>query len=405
MVMRCLSLFLLLSIQFPLASQSAQIKWDDPDPAEQVSMATPANKSIAIAVKDIKTKKSIPFFTVDFTSCGHPVYESNGDGVFSMEAQEGFACYIRIAKSGYSNLDLMVDYVDLPGDGKTYTVFLSRSPNSFSGHVRDTVDGNLYLADAQVELKALSSDYVQQVETSAQGEFSLYLTPDTEYELQVSHPQYLPYVEKFKTGSNLDGHEIKRLYVQKRERDIVRAGLGTEVVVGKKNRSIDKIHYYSVQVLAKEKAAVNLEDYRALKRYGEVFEVHDGFSSKIRVGKYFDRGVAEEALKMIRQLDPYKDAFLTQYLPPKSNPDKSAVSEEKGYMVRLASYLNAEMFDGSVIDELGEITSVRKDEWTIMLLHGFKTIDDAKRAAEKVRKLGFQAAYAVHYDGESMLKL
>ena len=403
--MRCISLLCLICFHLSIASQSAQIQWDDPKSTEKISALTPAHRSVAIAVKDIKTKKNIPFFTIDFTSCGHPVYESNGEGLFSMEAQEGFACYIRIAKSGYSNLDLMVDYVDLPRDGKTYTVFLSRSPNSFSGHVRDTVKGNLYLANAQVELKALSSEYVQQVETSAQGEFSLYLTPETDYEIQVSHPEYLPFKEKFRTGATLNGRAIKRLYVQRIEQGVVRAGLGTEVVVGKKNRTIDKINYYSVQVVAKERDAVDLEDYRELKRYGEVFEVHDGHSSKIRVGKYFDRGVAEDALKMIRQQNPYKDAFLTQYLPPKATVDILPKPEIKGYMVRLASYLNAELFDGSMIEQLGSITSVRKDEWTIMLLQGYKTIDDAKLAAEKVRKLGFQAAYAVHYDGESMLKL
>jgi hypothetical protein len=148
--MRTFPGLIMLLITLMSSAQTASLT-DSFMPMESSIAMNAITKKIQITVKDMKTKESIPFFTVDFSSCGHPFYESSNDGLFSMETVEGFACYVRIAKRGYTNLDLMVDYDDIPGVGKTYNIYLSRSPNSFSGHVRDTMGGNLYVSGAKIE--------------------------------------------------------------------------------------------------------------------------------------------------------------------------------------------------------------------------------------------------------------
>lgn len=374
-------------------------------PVEKVK---PLTKNVQILVKDIKSKEQIPFFTIDFTSCGHPVYESNADGLFSMETIEGFECYVRIAKRGYSNLDLKVDYDEIPISGKTYNIYLSKSPNSFNGHVRDTSGGNLYLADARIELTSLQNQFTQRVESNRQGEFSVYLAPRTDYRLRVQHPDYHPYERTFTTGNELDGHEINRLFVNRIGSKKIAPRLGSEVSVVRKDRKLEGINYYSVQILAKLSDQIDLDAFKDLETYGEVFIEEQGLISKVKVGKFFDRQVAEKMLSMIRSKTNYKDAFLTQYLAGNKHherQEKEIHTKEEGYMVRLASYLNPELFDGSKVESLGEITSVQKNEWTIMLLSGFDRLDDAKRVVVAVRELGFRSAHVVQYEGSILVNV
>ncbi len=389
-----------------LAGQTASIS-DITHPEKTMENTIKAGKKVQISVRDMKTRERIPFFTVDFTSCGHPVYESNAEGLFSLETVDGFECYIRIAKRGYANLDLLVDHDEIPTEGKTFNIYLSRSPNSFSGHVRDTAGNNLYLAGAKIELRSTQNDHIQLVESNQQGEFSLYLTPETDYTLQIRHPDYLPFEHRFRTGSILDGHEIKRFYVNRIDHKKIPSGLGTEIGVVRKDQKLEGINYYSVQVLAKHSEEVDPGDFKELSKFGEVFVEKEGGVTKVKVGKFFDRAVAERTLTKIRFNTIYKDAFLSQYLAGnkyRQKSDRVIPTREEGYLVRLASYLNPEMFDGSKLENLGHVTSVQKNEWTIMLLAGFSRLDDAKEAAEKVRDLGFKSAHVVRYEGAALVK-
>lgn len=400
-----ISLFFLI-LPFLSSSQTAALSNDLLK--DELTADKPLAKQVKITVRDMRTKETIPFFTIDFTSCGHPVYESNGQGIFSMETVEGFACFVRIAKRGYANLDLMVDYDQIQGDQKTYNVYLSRSPNYYRGHVRDTVGGNLYLSGARLELRAKQNDYVQRVESDVQGEFAFYLTPETDYELKITHPDYHPFQKRFTTGKELDGFEIKRLFVNRIDYKKIPSGLGTEVGVVRKDRKLDGINYYSIQIMAKHNHEVDLKSFKDLEQYGEIFIEKDGLVSKVKVGKYFDRTQAEHILSRIRSKPAYQDAFLTQYLAGNKNHakrDRKIETREEGFMVRLASYLNPEMFDGSKVSDLGKITSVQKNEWTIMLLAGFDHVDEAKSAAEKVRQLGFRSAHVVQYKGTNLEKV
>jgi hypothetical protein len=390
-----------------LSAQTASLS-DSFIPADSPIALNPVTKKVQITVKDMKTKERIPFFTIDFSSCGHPVYESNNEGLFSMETVEGFACYVRIAKRGYANLDLMVDYDEIPGDGKTYNIFLSRSPNSFSGHIRDTVAGNLYVSGAKIELRSLQDKYIQRVESNNQGEFSIYLTPDTDYEVFVQHPDYHPYESKFRTGSELDGRELKRIYISRIDHKKIPSGLGTEVAVVRKDKRLEGINYYSVQILAKHSTEIDLSGFKDLQQYGEVFQEKDGLVSKVKVGKFFDRSVAEKALSLIKNKPAYQDAFLTQSLAGNMNHkkrEKIIQTREEGYMVRLASYLNPQMFDGTKLENLGKLSSVQKNEWTIMLLSGFDSLDEARMVESKVKELGFKSAYVVQYNGVQLQKI
>ncbi len=402
-----LGLLLLMGV-FLVRAQEASLPMELREQQADASSAAKTVRKVEIKVMDIRTKENIPNFTIDFTSCGHPVYESNEEGLFSMEATEGFSCFIRIGKIGYADLDMMVDYQDLPESGKTYKVFLSRSPNCFSGHVRDTVDGNWYLPGALVELRSYRSKQVQRVETNKQGEFSLYLGTDSDYELSIQHPDYYPFYHRFSTDDVLDGREIRRFYLKRIGHKRVPAGLGSGVSVMKKDKSLEGINYYSVQVIAKEKGQIQLNGYSDLKLFGELYIDNESSVSKLKLGKFFDRATAEQTLDRVRRIEGYEDAFLTQYLAAhkdRMSKERRIVTRDNGYMVRLASYLNPEMFDRSKVEGIGTLTSIQKNQWTIMLIKGFDTISEAEVAVKMANERGFKSAHIVQFKGNHLEKI
>ncbi len=367
------------------------------------------SKSISIQVLDITTRKPVPFFTIDFSSCGHPTYESNSSGLFSMETAEGFSCYVRIAKSGYTNLDLLLDYQEIQGDDKTYNIYLSRSPNHHRGTVKDAASKSHYLSDARIELLAMDENQVQEVVSNRQGEFSLYLLPRTKYRLTIKKDHYKDYEKVFQTGDKVEPYFIRNILLTPMMTKLKPEGFGGGLSVSKKESlhddKSDVVPYFSIQVLAKHTGTIDVESYRAiLEQYGDLHLAVEGSLDKLKVGKFSSRGLAEKVLSRIKAETAFSHAFITQHLPLQI-ADNGIEFVGPRYMIRLASYLNPELFDPSKVSALGHVKSLQKDEWTIMLLEGFKTLDDAKRAAEKSKEYGFRSAHVVFWDNDRLKRV
>ncbi len=99
-------------------------------------------------------------------------------------------------------------------------------------------------------------------------------------------------------------------------------------------------------------------------------------------------------------MHPKKDAVVEEVKAPtqavKAEPapilDDSEVIE---YKVRLASYLKPGGFSAKDIDKYGKLESYRKGEWTILLIGGFKTLEEAKKVRNEVLSKGFPDAMVV----------
>ncbi len=373
------------------------------------ALASASTKSISVKVMDIKTMEPIPFFTIDFTSCGHPVYESNERGIFSMQTAEGFACYVKIAKSGYADLDLLLDYIEIKGEEKTFNVFLSRSPNYFWGHLKDKSKRSLYLGETMVELTNLADQRTQRVKTSPQGEFALYLEPESTYQLSIRRKDYRPVDKEFRTGALVDPGILRVVYLEPlvtelrsrppepavtRKEDLVQAGEGDPV-------------YYSIQVLAGDATDIDMDLHRRnLDRYGKVYLDRSQEVAKVKVGKFFDQSVAKRIKAMIKRKPGYESAFLTPYVEVSDLPVSSqALPDEPQYMVRLASYLNPDLFDATKVAELGTIKSFKKGDWTIMLLEGYLELDEARKASKLAQEQGFRSAHVVRWDNKVLRRV
>ena len=76
------------------------------------------------------------------------------------------------------------------------------------------------------------------------------------------------------------------------------------------------------------------------------------------------------------------------------------VGENVEYKVRLASYLKPGGFSTKDVDQYGPLESYRKGEWTILMIGGFKTEQEATKVKDAVIQKGFKdAAVVVSHDG------
>ena len=358
-------------------------------------------KKISIRVKDAIDKAPLPHFLIDFTSCGHSKYESNETGFFSMEAYPGFSCYVMISHSGYTPTEILLEYREIIGNEKNYNVFLSRSSNRFSGTIKDKSNPNYYIQDVSIELKNSKANEIQREYSNSAGVFSVLLRPDTEYEIQFNHPKYHPHIKYLTTGKKIDSDFLGIWYLEPLPgRDLSKTR--QPLVVKDKNKQVernDRDAIFSIQVYATSfeiNDPGNFQDI--LSVYGNVsFNKKDGIT-RVKVGRFPDRGKAERTLEKIRAETKFADAFLTQELD-QIVERQPAETSELSYYIRLASYLNPEYFQPGSLKGLGEIMEVHKEEWTIFLLAEYESIEGAREALHQVISGGFGAAEIVYFDG------
>jgi len=184
---------------------------------------------------------------------------------------------------------------------------------------------------------------------------------------------------------------------------------------------------YAIQVAAvKGGTKINPSTYDKLKPIGNLYSRMEGDMNKLRIGIFENRKSAVEALSQIKSRG-FGSAFLVAEqviesetvllmtdenlspAPEEVNPTPTknidvepsapaptpAEVTASPYMVRLASYKRPEFFNAGKVEGLGTITQRQKGDFTIMLLSGFGSLDEAVFAQEKVKENGFRGAQVV----------
>lgn len=193
---------------------------------------------------------------------------------------------------------------------------------------------------------------------------------------------------------------------------------------------------FSVQVAASSKPVSESSAKEEWEGIGRVYIQKENGMYKVRIGPYETQQEAKKILLEVKAKGR-KDAFIVvqqsgQYDAPMVNEIKHAeeptptiteepvvnekpvmtkapvVNEEEtnpmaiegDFKVRVASYLHPGTFNPDGIDKLGTLESYRKGEWTIMMIGGFRTLDEARRAKNIVVSKGFtDASIVMEKDG------
>jgi hypothetical protein len=154
------------------------------------------------------------------------------------------------------------------------------------------------------------------------------------------------------------------------------------------------MYYIQIAALARHSS---LEDFEALKSYGDLIVHDDGKYAKVRLGTFGTENEARIVLSRIKT-EGYPDAFVTKGSPENAQKITSMTSSG-AYKVRLGTYSKVGSFNADLVMHLGSVESYRKDDLTIMLLAGYTDLPAAQKARDAAASRGFTDAYVVMDNG------
>jgi len=195
---------------------------------------------------------------------------------------------------------------------------------------------------------------------------------------------------------------------------------------------------FAVQLSASSRPITDKATLKSWEELGPLYIHEENGMFKVRLGPFDTQDKAKEVLLQAKQRGK-KDAFiviqkgLENYQQPEgfakqetmaaelepahtASPTPAGVTvttapvvqttpvttsdEIIEYKVRLASYLKPGGFSTKDIDQYGPLESYRKGEWTILMIGGFKTEQEAIKVKDQVIAKGFKdAAVVVSRDG------
>ncbi len=214
---------------------------------------------------------------------------------------------------------------------------------------------------------------------------------------------------------------------------------------------------FAVQVaVSTSNAVLNLTKFNDLKKIGNIYVVPEEGKQKIRLGVFKTRVEADSAVKAITAMN-YAGVFViseknaaavaenlikalpkpvptpvkptqavapvkptpkdvpSQYstvaLPPKkveepvkpkAEPKPEPKVEDKTFKVRIAAMKKPEWFDDSKVSMLWKIEKIKEGAFTVFVMDGFKTLEQAKDMKKKVQTSGYKDAKVVIRDGEKL---
>ena len=184
---------------------------------------------------------------------------------------------------------------------------------------------------------------------------------------------------------------------------------------------------YFVQLASISRHNGDFSIYRNASTLGNVYKIFKNNLVKIRVGYFDNKNDAKRVLSQLKQKG-YRDAFITSdnlnmeeieliyssfdnnYTESNSNDIYQASlntnnSAGTNYKVRLAAYDNPLFFDVAAVRGIAKLEQWSKGDWTIFLLGGFKSLEEAESAKIKAINRGFIDAYIVVDNGGVLEKL
>ncbi len=168
---------------------------------------------------------------------------------------------------------------------------------------------------------------------------------------------------------------------------------------------------YFIQLASLSHSRVKSSMFRKLTRYGNVYKVRKGRTTKIRLGYFVSESEAKSVLSSVKRKG-FRDAFIVEDLLNSSelellessytfgnNEKYSKPAEVGNYKIKLAAYTNPLYFDVNKVKDLGVIEQWSKGKWTIFILSGYTGLSDAEAAMRKARNRGYTTAEVVLDEG------
>jgi hypothetical protein len=192
---------------------------------------------------------------------------------------------------------------------------------------------------------------------------------------------------------------------------------------------IPNMEVYFIQLASMSSTKPNFDKFRSLLKYGNIYKMFNNKTIKVRLGYYNDKKEAEDILAKVKTVG-YKDAFISMEvlntaqmeLVLTSTDEKSftdygnnnntkntevakSIKTVNKYKVRLASYEDPIWFEVNKVKDLGRIEQWTKGGWTIFILAGYNSLEEAKAAQIQAYNRGYKTAEVVIDNGGILERL
>lgn len=402
--------------------------------SEDIYKASRQSNEILLSVVSGADNRPVAKAVVDFSDCGKGVFETDDQGIFNFKADDQLNCRVIIRKPGFTSSSLQLSALSLQNN-QNYRVVLQTEGTQYRGLVID-VDNQLPLANVRVDAYNTSTNSGFSAITDENGEYMLSLAPGENYLIRFSRVGYSDLNRNVSTTNAYDRSILGRTSIRKVSSSTpvadVNAGVTDDETPRTPNAGSGRAirledlpaKVYAVQVAATDRPSLNR--YSAMNAYGNVYYMNLNNVYKVRVGVFLDKANAEVALRSIKSV--YEDAFIveekttdvtdkllleegtyfvdtnrTPVATTTPNSDTVAATDRSmnSYKVQLAAYRDIQNFDANKVNNLGTVEQMQKGNLTVVFVGGFSTMQEAKRAMEQARAVGFTSAFVVmEEDGE-----
>lgn len=165
---------------------------------------------------------------------------------------------------------------------------------------------------------------------------------------------------------------------------------------------------YFIQLASLSRTQGNINPFLKLSDLGNLYKVRKSGAVKIRMGYFYDEYEAKEKLRQVKNYG-FNDAFIvyeplitSQLELVNTGTSKTYYEGDyipsgaiSNYKVRLASYTDPLWFDTGSVKDIGEIEQWTKGDYTIFVLSGYNSIDEAEQALIKAINRGYSEAHVV----------
>ncbi len=412
---------------------------------EDIYQVTKKSDQIVIKVINALDKNPVAGVSLDFSSCGEPVFTTDANGLYSLQALAGLDCEVVASKEGFSPYAFQ-----LKASGKketmTIEVLLSKESDRYLGRIINATN-NEAIKDVFVRATDQNSGQVIETYSDAQGSYRLPLTPESTYVIRYSKAGFLDTHNRINSGAGSDKSILGVIPFSPSSTVVTsvpnntRTTKTTPSTIGGVSSVTPNQKGYSVQISAVYgNERLQLSDFDNIRGLGNMYTKPENGYKKLRMGIFESKDQANSAQEAIKRAG-YNSAFIvTENLtsfsgvevldnrtgstnvetepieeevsmplpapkPVKTSSLPEASPFDSPYKVRLAAYKNTNFFQEDKVEDYGSVERIRKGDFTIMFLSGYNTLQEAKEARKRVIANGFKSAYVVKKEGNEMKRV
>lgn len=423
-------------------------------------------KAITLAVVDGKTGTPIPNAVLDFSSCGEGNFLTGVDGEYTFRAISTLACRPTVHKSGYNAKEFSLRAANLKENQRVEIKLNQEDKISiYEGKVINARTGDV-IPNVVVTAQQINGPYTSQATADAKGWYELKLERASEYVISYVKPG-MANINREVTTYDADGGNILSSFAMFPDQTVASTG-GREMTPFKgfdtapsefdpigsaaNANASDATSYststttaseyktikgflesgFAVQVAALAQSVTDINEYKQkLSDLGQVYGKRENGVLRIRIGPFASREQAMEILPQAKKAG-FTDAYIAKeeggeavgldrvervstpapkatpaprVAAPSATSAPSASGPSAGaYLIRLATYGNLSNFNAERVAALGTLTTRTRGEYTVVLVQGFGSIDDAKAKVDEAVKAGFDDAHVVFEEADGTLK-